>query len=394
MDHVLDCSGYEIAKTDIVRAQGAYLFDAVGDRYVDFESGVWCTALGHNHPAVRDAIQTQLGRVSHLGYRVESALAEDAAVTVQSTLPFSDGKCLFLASGSEAVELTVQIARGLTEKPLLLSLADSFLASYGSAAKRDLSEWRLFDWQECAGCAHAEECSPECPRVRAVPFDQIGGLVLEPGNAGGTVHLPPSGLIRTLARRVREHGGLIVVDEVTTGLGRTGLWYGFQHYDLAPDLVALGKGLGNGYPVSCVAMTRAIGARLESERFHYAQSHQDDPLGCVIAKTVIEALRRERLIERGARMGELLLDGLRLLARAHAAVTDVRGRGLMVVLEVDSAGEGDVVTPLFRKLLDRGFLVGCKPAARLLRFYPPLVISEDDIDGLLAALDDVLAGAA
>lgn len=390
MDHVLDCSGYEIAKADIVRAQGAYLFDAVGDRYVDFESGVWCAALGHNHPAVRDAIHAQLGRVSHLGYRVESSLAEDAAIAVLSTLPLSDGKCLFLASGSEAVELGVQIARELAAKPLLLSLSDSYLAAYGSAAKRDLSEWHLFDWRECTGCAHADECSPECPRVHAVPFDQVGGFVFEPGNAGGTVHLPPGGLIRTLARRVREHGGLIVVDEVTTGLGRTGMWYGFEHYGISPDLVALGKGLGNGYPVSCLAMTRAIGARLESERFHYAQSHQDDPLGCVVAKTVIDTLGRERLVERGARMGELLLDGLRSVARSHAAVTDVRGRGLMIVLEVDGAGRKDVVTPLFRKLLDRGFLVGCKPTARLLRFYPPLVISEDDVDGLLAALNDVL----
>ncbi len=393
MDHVLDCSGYEIVKTDIVRAQGAYLFDAVGDRYVDFESGVWCTALGHNHPVVRDATLAQLGRVSHLGYRVESALAEDAAVTVLSTLPLSDGKCLFLASGSEAVELAVQIARGLTEKPFLLSLSDSYLAAYGSAAKRDLSEWYLFDWRECVGCADADECSAECPRVRAVPFDRIGGFVLEPGNAGGTVHLPPSGLIRTLSCRVREHGGLIVVDEVTTGLGRTGLWYGFEHYGISPDLVALGKGLGNGYPVSCVAMTRAIGARLERERFHYAQSHQDDPLGCVIAKTVIDTLRRKSLIERGARMGKVLLDGLRSVARSHTAVTDVRGRGLMVVLEVDGTGKKDVVTPLFRRLLDRGFLVGCKPAASLLRFYPPLVISEDDINGLLNAIAEVLEDA-
>ncbi len=390
MDHVLDCSGYEIVKTDIVRAQGAHLFDAAGSRYVDFESGVWCTALGHNHPAVRDAIYTQLGRVSHLGYRVESSLAEDAAVAVLSTFPFSDGKCLFLASGSEAVELGVQIARGLTAKPLLLSLSDSYLAAYGSAAKRDRSEWHLFDWRGCVHCSLAADCSAECPRLRDVPFDRIGGFVFEPGNAGGTVRLPPRGLIRTLEGFVRAREGLIVVDEVTTGFGRTGLWYGFEHYGISPDLVALGKGLGNGYPVSCLAMTRAVGARLEKERFHYAQSHQDDPLGCVVAKTVIDTLRRECLIERGARAGEALLDGLRSVAQSHAAVTDARGRGLMIVLEVGGAAEEDIVTPLFRKLLARGFLVGCKPAARLLRFYPPLVISEDDVDGLLAALGEVL----
>ncbi|MDD4904226.1 MAG: aspartate aminotransferase family protein [Candidatus Bipolaricaulis sp.] len=390
MDHVLDCSGYEIAKTDIVRAEGAYLFDAGGRRYVDFESGVWCTALGHNHPAVRDAIRAQLERVSHLGYRVESSLAEDAAVAVLDTLPFPDGKCVFLASGSEAVELAVQITRRLTGKPLLLSLADSYLAAYGSAARRDLSEWHLFDWRECAGCPRAAGCSAECIRLRAVPFDRIGGFAFEPGNAGGTVRLPPRGLVRRLAGSVAEHGGLIVVDEVTTGLGRTGLWYGYQHYDLAPDLVALGKGLGNGYPVSCVAMTRAIGARLEKDRFHYAQSHQDDPLGCVIARTVIETLRCEGLIERGARTGDVLRDGLQTIARTHDTVREVRGRGLMAVVEIEETGRTDPVTPLFRKLLDRGFLVGCKPAASLLRFYPPLGISNDDVGGLLTAFDEVL----
>jgi acetylornithine/N-succinyldiaminopimelate aminotransferase len=394
MDHVLDCSGYEIVKTDIVRAEGAYLFDAAGNRYVDFESGVWCTALGHNHPAVRDAIQTQLGRVSHLGYRVESALAEDAAAAVLGTLPFSDGKCLFLASGSEAVELGVQIARRLTGKPLLLSLADSYLAAYGSAAKRDLSEWHLFDWRGCVECSRPDECAADCPRLRAVPFDEIGGFVFEPGNAGGTVRLPPRGLIRALDASVRQRGGLAVVDEVTTGLGRTGLWYGYEHYGLSPELVALGKGLGNGYPVSCLAMTRAIGARLEKDRFHYAQSHQDDPLGCVVARTVIETLRRENWIPRGAHTGETLLDGLRRVAARHHAAVDVRGRGLMTVLEIDDEGRADPVTPLFRDLLGRGFLVGCKPAARLLRFYPPLVVSEGDVEALLLALDEVLEAGA
>ncbi|MGD8998271.1 MAG: aspartate aminotransferase family protein [Anaerolineae bacterium] len=390
MTNVLRCSGYELAKTDIVRAQDCCLYDVHGRRYVDFEAGVWCMALGHGNERVNRALQTQLAEIAHIAYRYTTALVEEAAAEVLDTVGLPDGKCVFLSSGSEAVEFGVQVARRLTGQPLLLTLSDSYLAAYGSAGRKSLDEWICFDWSECTACLHWDRCDPGCHHLEEIPFERVGGLVFEPGSTGGLVRFPPTQLVQALAGRVRQACGLIVVDEVTTGLGRTGAWYGFEHYNLRPDIVALGKGLGNGYPVSAVALTDAVSSQLEGSSFHYAQSHQNDPLGCAIAREVITVLREDGLVERGAKVGAYFLQELQRLRERHEVIKDVRGRGLMIALEFDDADRDSLATLAYRRLLERGFLVGCKPAFNILRFYPPLTIGTEDITRLLEELDRFL----
>lgn len=388
MNHVLRC--HEIAKTDMVRGRGCYLYDVHDKRYVDFEAGVWCTALGHNHPRVNQAIRTQTEQIIHLGYRYTNILAEKAAVEVLGTGALSDGKCIFLSSGSEAVEFGVQIARRITGQPLLLTMSDSYLAAYGSAGRKSSEEWYCFDWESCVACPHSDECDPQCSHLREIPFELIGGLVFEPGNAWGLVKIPPKQLVQTLVSMVKQQHGLVVVDEVTTGLGRTGAWYGFQHYSLHPDIVAIGKGLGNGYPVSAVVMTHDIADTLENSGFRYVQSHQNDPLGCAIAKEVVTVLREEGLVERSNRVGVHFRQELEHLAERHDIVKEARGRGLMIGMELEGNNEHLSVTSVYRGLLERGFLVGYSPVANFLRFYPPLTIGEEDIAQLLENLDHIL----
>ncbi|MFP4345306.1 MAG: aspartate aminotransferase family protein [Anaerolineales bacterium] len=391
MDHILNCSGYAAAGIEIVRGEASTLYDARGKGYVDFEAGVWCAALGHGHPRVVTALQAQAGRLAHLAYRYDSPVIEEAAVALLESLTLADGRCVFLSSGSEAVEVGVQAARELSGRPLLLTLSDAYLAAYGSAARRDPSEWYAFDWSGCAHCERREACDPECERLGDVPFGALGGFAFEPGNSGGLVRLPPRGLVRTLAERIQEGGGYVVVDEVTTGLGRTGSWFGYQHYDLQPDIVALGKGLGNGYPVSAVALTRQVAERLNACDFHHAQSHQNDPLGCAVAREVLTVLREEGLIERSAQLGARFLGALDALVARHAPLREARGRGLMIALEFAEDARPSV-TSTYHALLGRGFIVGCKPAARILRFYPPLIVGEEEIEGLVEALDAILEG--
>ncbi len=387
---VLDCTGYSLWRNDVVHAQGASLYTADGARIVDFESGVWCAGLGHAHPRLQAVMHAQLDRALHLGYRVESALAAEAARAVLDSLHIEGGKCLFLASGSEAVELAAQIARRVARKPLLLGLGGAYLSAYGTTGSRPAEEWTLFDWADCMACQRRAECDPSCPRLDAIPFDRISAFVFEPGNSGGLVKIPPPGPVRALAARVVRQGGLLAVDEVTTGLGRTGTWYGFEHYNLKPDLVALGKGLGNGYPVSAVAMRSPIGENLERDGFHYAQSHQNDPMGAAVAKEVLSILRDEQLVERGARVGRSLLAALQNLASQHPSVREVRGRGLMLAMEFEP---GTPVSDVHRALLGRGLLVGFKPQANLLRFYPPLVLDASDVGRLITSLDEILRNA-
>jgi len=390
MNHVLRCSGYDLVKTDIVRAQDCDLVDAHGKRYIDFEAGVWCTALGHNHPRINQAIRTQLDQVSHIGYRVTNSLVEEAAEEVLSTVGLPNGKCVFLSSGSEAVEFGVQIVRRLTGKLLLLTLSDSYLAAYGSAGRKSPEEWHCFDWSGCVACPRESECDPQCNRLREIPFEEIGGLVFEPGNSSGLVKLAPKQLVWTLVETIKQQLGLLVVDEITTGLGRTGAWYGFEHYGLQPDIIGLGKGLGNGYPVSAVAMTPDSADRLEESAFRYAQSHQNDPLGCAVAKEVIAVIREDGLVARSDEVGTHFLCELGHLAKCHDIVKEVRGRGLMIAMEFKDHDGRFSLDSVFRELLERGFLVGYKPTARLLRFYPPLTIREEHIAKFLESLSHIL----
>lgn len=381
MNHILKC--HEIVKTDFVRGDNCYLYDEEGKRYVDLESGIWCTALGHNNPRIKQVMVEQIEQIMHLGTRYPHVLAEKAAIDVLNVAGLDEGKCVFLSSGSEAVEFGVQAARRITGKQLLLTFSNSYLAAYGSAGRKATGEWWLFDWRTSEHL-EIEEALAE------IPFEEVGAFVFEPGGSGmGFVTFPPKELVLEIVRRVRQAGGLIIANEVTTGMGRTGKWFGFQHYDVQPDIVALGKGLGNGYPVSAVAMQGRLAGTLEESGFVYAQSHQNDPLGCAVAREVIAIMREENWIDRGALLGNQFLGGLMELEKACAVVKEARGRGMLLGLELH-AHEDLTVRATYVALVESGFLAGYYPAGNMLRFSPALTIEEDDIKALLANLTTIL----
>jgi acetylornithine/N-succinyldiaminopimelate aminotransferase len=381
MEHVLKC--HEIVKTDFVRGQNCFLYDAEGKQYVDFESGTWCTALGHNHPRINQVIESQLKQIIHLGTRYPNALVEDAAQAVLSIIGIENGKCAFLSSGSEAVEFGVQTIRRISGKPLLLTFQNSFLASYGSAGKKDLDEWILFDWTTRT---HADSFT--C--LEKIPYDRVGGFVFEPGGSGiGFVNFPPVPLVQKFVRKVHQAGGLVLANEVTTGMGRTGKWFGFQHYGIQPDIIAVGKGLGNGYPVSAVAMRREVAEKLEYSGFHYAQSHQNDPMGCAVAKEVITLFREGSWVDRGNIIGEFFLEKLKQLERKHVTVKEARGRGMLLGLEL-YPHEKTTAVSVYHALLEQGFLVGYSSTGNMLRFDPALTIEKENILQLVECLDNTL----
>jgi acetylornithine/N-succinyldiaminopimelate aminotransferase len=387
MDHILNC--HEIVKLDFVRGENCYLYDVWGRRYIDFESGIWCTVLGHNHKRLNRLMHTQIEQIIHLGTRYPTFLAEEAAIEVLSILGFPDGKCIFLSSGSEAVEFGVQMARRISDKPLLLALKNAYLTAYGSAGRKIAAEWHLFDWNACTTCSNTNACDPQCNHLGEIPLEQIGGFVFEPGGSGPYfVQFPPKQVIRALAELVSKQNGLIVINEITTGMGRTGKWFGYQHYEIQPDIVALGKGLGNGYPVSAVAMSHDLALKIEDSGLRYAQSHQNDPLGCAIVKEVIAILREERLIERGCEVGGYFLEGLHSFVGKHRLVKVARGRSMLLAVELQP--HRFTATRAYYEFLDRGFLVGYYPVGNILRFDPSLTIDEEDISLLLENFDSIL----
>lgn len=379
MNHILKC--HEIVKTDFVQAENCFLYDLHGRQYIDLESGIWCTAIGHSHPRISQVITEQASRLMHLGTRYPNTIVEKTASSVLSITQIWDGKCTFLSSGSEAVEFGVQAIRRVTGKNLLLTFSQSYLAAYGSSGRKQKDEWCLMDW---SGYSTTEELLTD------ILIEEIGGFVFEPGGSGsGFVQFPPLNLVQDIVQKIRQAGGLLMINEITTGMGRTGKWFGFQHYDIQPDIVAIGKGLGNGYPVSAVAMSRAVGDSLENTGLRYAQSHQNDPLGCAVAKEVIHILQEEGWVERGAELGAYFLQGLQSLAEKHSLIKDVRGRGMLLGLEIHQHPK-ITVEMLYHELLEKGFLVGYYPAGNLLRFDPALTIEKESLDHFLKVLDGVL----
>lgn len=368
MSYIYNCTGHKIRLPNIVDSSGVYVIDSEGRRYMDLESGVWCTALGHNNPRVGRAMKRQIDTVVHAGFSYSAPVVEDAAASILEITGLTGGRCVFLSSGSEAVELARQTSRLLTGKKKSMTLHDSYLGSYSSVIDRE-DGWHIFNWSRCIDCPSATEPGVDCEEVRRIPED-VSEFIFEPGSSSGFVRFPPKTLVENIVRVVRANGGKVVANEVTTGVGRTGYWFGYQHYDLEPDIVAVGKGIGNGYPVSVTAFSPQISADLEPSPFHYMQSHQNDPLGAAVVDEVIRIVTESDLVTKAADKGRVFAGQLQSLVDG-TIITGFRGRGLMFAIDLRDQATGDQI---FERLLERGYIIGNRDS--LFRIDPPLTITE------------------
>lgn len=385
LPHIFKC--HSIIKGDIVRGKGAYFFDEAGKRYIDFESGIWAAVLGHNNQRINKVITQQINKITHQHTGMVSHIAEELAERLLKLFQWKDGKAVFLSSGSEAVELSITIAKLVTEKQTVLSFANSYLSAYGTSGNfMKNKEWIKIDFFKCKNCKKSE-CISSCGQLEEIDFNSISAFVLESGNTSGRVIFPPEKLVKYLEKEIKKSGGLMVVNEITTGIGRTGKWFGHNHYNINPDIVALGKGLGNGYPISAVLMDKKIATKAEDKNFLYAQSHQNDPLGCAVAKEVINILEEENLIDKSNVLAEIFINELRRIKENNSIVKAVRGRGLMIAMELHKE---DIVTKIFKEMMKRGYFIGITPSANALRFYPPLIVEEKDIINMCLELELVL----
>jgi acetylornithine/N-succinyldiaminopimelate aminotransferase len=382
MEYVYNCMGHDLKIPNVVDSSGIYVIDDKGKRYTDLEAGVWCTALGHKNERINRVIAAQTDRLMHAGFCYSNEILDQSAAAVLEVTGFGTGKCVFLCSGSEAIEISRQIAKHLTGKTLSMTLHDSYLGAYSSVTDRSHG-WYLFNWEGCRTCRDRNSCDSECPSLGAVPKD-ISDFVFEPGSSSGFVRFPPKTLIQNLVRRVKSQGGKVIANEVTTGAGRTGRWFGYQHYDIEPDMVAIGKGIGNGYPVSVAAIRDSITAELERKPFKYGQSHMNDPLGAAIVHEVVQIITERGLIAEAERKGRVLLDQLQLLTNPEI-MPEVRGRGLMVAIDLINE---QTTEKLYDELISRGYIVGNRRTA--FRIDPPLIIGDDDLKSFLDTLSKVL----
>ena len=382
MEHVYSCTGHELKIPNIVDSQGVYLFDDKGKCYMDLESGVWCISIGHKNEQINKAITKQVGSLMHAGFCYSSQILEESSKSILDITNIIHGKCVFLCSGSEAIEISRQISKHLSGKNVSMTLHDSYLGAYVSVTDRTKG-WYIFNWDQCKTCSKKDKCDPFCEAFQNIPED-ISDFVFEPGSASGFVSFPPKALIQNIVKIIQNNNGKIIANEVTTGVGRTGKWFGYQHYDIEPDLIAIGKGIGNGYPVSVTAINTATVSELEIKPFKYAQSHQNDPLGAAVVQEVIREIKNNDLITKAEQKGSVFLSRLESLID-NEIVIDVRGRGMMFAVDLKN---NKIADDIYRHLINQGYIIGNRGAS--FRIDPPLILTEAEFDGFVDTFKAVI----
>ncbi len=371
----------------LVKGRGARVYDSDGREYLDFVSGVAVNNLGHCHPRVVVALQKQAQRLMHVSnhYHNEPQINLAKALVAHS---FAD-KVFFCNSGTEAIEAAIKLARRYAREVLKKNRYE-IITMYGSFHGRTMGSLSATGQEKF----HAS-FEPLLDGFRYVPFNDINAaeqainektcaVLVEPIQGEGGVMIPSGSYLKALRELCDRHELLLILDEVQTGFGRTGKLFAYEHDGIKPDVAALAKGLGAGM---------AIGAVIASEKAAQAftpGSHGStfggNPLACAAALASLEALIEDNIIIQAVEgLGRHFMEGLGALKKKYSFVVDVRGKGLLTAMEIDFEGR-EIVTACLKD----GFLINCT-MNNVLRFMPPLIILEEEIDMLLEALDRILA---
>jgi 2,2-dialkylglycine decarboxylase (pyruvate) len=401
----------------VARASGAWVVTADGRRVLDFTSGQICSTLGHNHPRIVAAIRETLDEVVHLNSWMLSEPVLALAERLASLTPPGLDKVILLNTGSEANEVALKLAKMRTGRFEVVGLARSFHGLLAGIASVNFSMAHagygpLLPGAFALPAPYAYRCpirhcdgTCDCTCLEAgfelLDQQSVGSLcavIAEPVLSAGGIIVPPDGYFRRLRELCDARGMLLVLDEAQTGFGRLGTMFGFEHDGIAPDLVAVSKTLGGGVPLAATITSSLVEEDCVRKGFLHVTSHVSDPLPAAAGLAVLEAIEEERLVERAREQGEYLLGRLRELEAAHEQIGDVRGRGLLVGLELvedrESRRPADTLgAAVTAECLRRGLsmnIVRAGSGANCFRMAPPLTIGRDDIDLAVEILDSSL----
>jgi ornithine--oxo-acid transaminase len=397
-----------------VGAEGSYLIDDRGDRYLDFLSGFGVFALGRSHPVVKDAlhqaIDADLPNLVQLDCALLPGLLAKALV---ERAPGRIGRVFFANSGAETVETAIKFARCATRRKRILYASHAFHGLTNGALSLN------------GGKEFKKGFGPLLPDCEQVPFgdidalarhlrrDDVAAFVVEPIQGKG-VYLAPDGYWQSVQSLCRSHGTLLVMDEVQTGMGRTGRFFCHEHWGLEPDMITLSKALSGGYvPVGAVLTTPAVFDAVYSSMDRavvHSSTFSKNQLAMVAGLATLQVMDDEAIVERAAKYGERMMQALQPLVEKYDLLHEVRGMGLMIglvfgppggrgararfqMLELARKGMFSqlVVVPLFHR--HRILTQVAADNVNIIKLLPPLIIGDEEIDAFIAGLDDVLADA-
>jgi acetylornithine/N-succinyldiaminopimelate aminotransferase len=372
------------------RGEGVHLIDENGSRYLDLLSGIGVNALGYGHPVIEEAIARQSRALIHTSnlyfHHGQAELA--MRLTERSGLD----RVFFSNTGTEAWEGAMKLARahagllrseGKTIGTKFLALEHSFHGrTYGSVSTTHKAKYR-------------EPFGPVVPGVEFVRFNDVADLrakfstevcaiLVESIQGEGGIRPLSQEFFNAARELTQSTGALLIVDEIQAGMGRTGKWCGYQHYGIVPDITTLAKPLAGGIPLGAVLCTEEVGRAIHPGM--HGTTFGGGPLACAVAIAVIDCIERECLLDHVIKVGDYFQQQLRSLATRHEAIVDVRGKGLMLAAELDSADLGKLVV---KEMLARKILINCT-SDTVLRFLPPYILEKHHVDQAIAALDEIL----
>lgn len=398
------------------RAKGQYVWDADGAQYLDFFGGIVTVSVGHANDKVRQAVHEQVDKLTHVSTlfytEPQIALAKRMAeVSPGGKLT----KAFFTNSGTEANETAVSLARIHTGHTEVVALRHSYHGrTEAGRAMTGQGTWRS-PLPPAAGYVHAHNaycyrcpfglqypsCEVRCASdveelIRTTTSGRVAGVIAEPIQGVGGFITPPKEYFRIVADIVRKHGGIFISDEVQTGWGRTGKWFGIEHYGVTPDVMSFAKGLANGLPIGATTARPEVA---DSMRFLTLSTFGGNPVTTAAAKAVVDYVAEENLLANCEQVGGYLRDKLLELQEKHALIGDVRGMGLMQALELVTDRETkQPATAETSRVMDEarqaGLLVGKGGlAGNVIRISPPMNISTTDVDEFAEKMDRAFAAA-
>jgi len=405
----------------IARASGSFLYTESGRKILDFTSGQMSAILGHSHPAIVDTVRRQVGELDHLFSGMLSRPVVDLARRLADTLPEPLTRSLLLTTGGEANEAAIRMAKLVTGNHEIVSFSRSWHGmtlgavgatysagrkGYGPAAPGNFvlpvpNAYRPdfttatgeFDWRR--------QLDFGFELIDAQSTGSLAACLVEPILSSGGVIEPPAGYFAALRDKCRERGMLLILDEAQTGLCRTGSWYAFERDGIVPDVLTLSKTLGAGLPLAAVITSDEIEQRAHERGYLFLTTHVSDPLVAAVGNTVLDVLQRDRLDERATELGAFLRDGLDRIAQSHSVVGDIRGRGLLMGLELATdPGSGRSADQLGARITQRCLELGLHMnivqlpgMGGVFRIAPPLTATEDELSLGLSILDKAIGDA-
>jgi len=367
--------------------KGINLWSTDGKKYTDLFAGIAVSVLGHSHPKLVEAIKTQAEKFIHCSnlYYIESQ-AKLAKVLVENSCA---DKVFFSNSGAEANEAAIKLARiyfkkkGQPEKYEIITLEKSFhgrtLATIAATGQDK----------------YQKPYSPLTPSFTSVPANDLEALkkaingntcavMLEPIQGEGGINLISPEYMKGVRELCDKEGIFLILDEVQSGLGRTGKLFAYQHFDVEPDIFTLAKALGGGFPVGAMCAKDHVAQAFEPG--DHGSTFGGNPLACAAGLAVMDTIFKEKLVENSAKIGEYFIIQLNKLKEKYSFISEIRGKGLMIGIEVTNGKAKELVKACF----ENGYLVG-NVGPGIIRVLPPLIVTKDDVDGFIKAFEDILS---